>query len=54
MQLDNQSHALVELAFTKTECRYAQIEKESPSIVFELEKFHQYTYVRPMNVETDH
>ena len=29
---------------TDTECRYAQIEKETLAIAFALERFHQYTY----------
>ena len=41
-------------ALTETEQRYAQIEKEMLAIVFSLEKFHQYTYGRKVQVESDH
>ena len=41
-------------ALTETEERYAQIEKEMLAIVFSLEKFHHYTYGRPVNVFSDH
>ncbi len=36
------------------ETRYAQIEKEMLALVFGLEKFHCYTYGRPVTVITDH
>ena len=39
---------------TDTETRYAQIEKELLSVIFELEKFHQYTYGRTVQVRSDH
>ena len=39
---------------TDTETRYAQIEKEMLAIVFSLEKFHQYTFGRPVIVRSDH
>ena len=41
-------------ALTETETRYAQIAKEALSIVFALEKFHQYTFGRKTVVESDH
>ena len=41
-------------ALTDTETRYAQIEKEMLAIVFSLEKFHQYTFGRPVIVRSDH
>lgn len=37
-----------------TERRYAQIEKEMLAAVYGLEKFHQYTYAREVEVITDH
>ncbi len=40
-------------ALTTTEQNYAQIEKELFTIVFEMERFHRYTYGRPVSVETD-
>ena len=39
---------------TPTERGYAQIEKELLSVVFGIEKFHTYTYGRPIFVESDH
>jgi hypothetical protein len=41
-------------SLTPTQCRYAQIEKEFLAIQFGLSHFHQYTYGRPVVVETDH
>ncbi|KAK7899105.1 hypothetical protein WMY93_019958 [Mugilogobius chulae] len=41
-------------ALTQTERGYAQIEKECLAIVFGMEKFHQYTYGRPVRVQSDH
>ena len=39
---------------TETEMRYANIEKELLAILFGLERFHQYTYGKHVNVESDH
>ena len=39
---------------TKTEQNYAQIEKELLTLVFGMEKFHQYTYGRKTYVHSDH
>ena len=39
---------------TETEQRCAQIEKEMLAIVYNLEKFHQYTFAREVQVITDH
>ena len=41
-------------ALTPTETRYAQIEKETLSIVFSLDKFHQYVFARKTTVFNDH
>ena len=41
-------------ALTDCETRYAQIEKELLSAIFGLERFHQFTYGRQVNVQTDH
>lgn len=42
-------------ALTKTECKYAQIEKECLGVAFGLERFHSYVYGLPsFLVETDH
>jgi len=39
---------------TEAERRYAQIEKEMLALVYGLEKFHQHTYGRHVDVVTDH
>lgn len=41
-------------ALTDAETRSAQIEKEMLAIVFSLERFHQYTYGRSVNVDSGH
>ena len=41
-------------ALSNTETRYATIEKEMLAIVFALEKWHQYTFGRPLTVYSDH
>lgn len=41
-------------ASSDAETRYAQIEKEPLSVVFGLEKVHQYTYGRKVTERTDH
>ena len=41
-------------SMTKTECNYAQIEKECLAILFACNKFHQYIYGRQFTVESDH
>ena len=41
-------------ALTTSERNWAQIEKETLSIVFGLERFDQYTYGRPVLVQNDH
>lgn len=41
-------------ALTRTEQHYAQIEKELLAVVFALERFHDYTYGRPVTVFSDH
>ena len=51
---DNQPIAYASRAFTDTETRYAQIEKELLSVVFDQQKFHQYTYGRKVYVTSDH
>ena len=47
---DNQPIAYASRTLTDTETRYAQIEKELLSVVFGLQKFHQYTYGRKVYV----
>ncbi len=39
---------------TDAEMRYTQIKKELLAVVFAFEKFNQHTYVRCIEVETDH
>ena len=39
---------------TDTEFRYVQIEKELLTVVFALDKFEQYTYGRPVTMESSH
>ena len=46
--------AYVSRALTSTETRYVQIEKELLAVVFALERFHQYTYGKTVDVESDH
>ncbi len=41
-------------AMTRTECEYAQIEKETLAIVFALQRFDTYVYSKDVTVETDH
>ena len=41
-------------AITETKGRYAPIEKESLATHFACERFHQYIYRRPVQLETDH
>ena len=43
------SHAL-----TKTEQKWAQIEKELLAVVFSMERFHQYIFGLPVTVHSDH
>ncbi len=46
--------AFASKAFTETQKRWAQIEKELAAIVFGCEKFYQYTFGRHFTVESDH
>ena len=41
-------------ALTPTETRYGQIERETLSIVFSLDKFHQYVFARKTTIFNDH
>ena len=41
-------------ALTEAEENYAQIEKELLSIVYGMQKFHQFTYGRPVTIHNDH
>ena len=44
----------VSRAMTQTEQQWAQIERELLSIVFAMERFHQYVFAHHVTVETDH
>ena len=51
---NDQPVAFASKAFTETQMRYAQIEKEMSAIVFECVKFHQYIFGKTITVQTDH
>ena len=51
---DGQPPAYASCALSEAETRYATIEKEMLAIVFSLEKWHQYTFVCPVTVYSDH
>ena len=51
---DGQPLAYASRALSEAEARYATIEKEMLAIVFSLEKWHQYTFGRPVTVYSDH
>ena len=46
--------AFASKALTKTECRYANIEREMLAAVFRAERFHTYVYGRSFTIESDH
>ena len=46
--------AFASKAFLEKKSNYAQIEKELLAVLFGLEKFCQYTYSRPVQVQSDH
>lgn len=52
--LDECSIAYASKAFTDTQKRCAQIEKELAAIMFGCDKFYQYLFGRAFEVETDH
>ena len=51
---DGQLLAYASCALTPTEQKYAQVEKECLAIVFDTDRFHQYTYGRKTIVHSDH
>ena len=52
---NGQPIAFASRALTEPETRYAQIEKEMLTVVFALQKFHQYVYGRPaITIQSDH
>ena len=51
---NGQPLAFASRALSDAETRYAQIKKELLSVLFGLEKFHQYTYGRKVTIQTDH
>ena len=46
--------AFASKALTKTECRYANIEREMLATVFGAERFHTYVYGWSFTIESDH
>ena len=46
--------AHVSKTLTETQERYSQIEKEAPSIIYGVSKFHRYLYGRKFILVTDH
>ena len=46
--------AFASKALTKTECRYANIEREMLAAVFGVERFHTYVYGWSFTIESDH
>ena len=46
--------AFASRALSQAEQKYAQFEKELLAIVYGVERFHQFTYGRPVTVESDH
>ena len=51
---NGQPIAYASRALSDVETRYAQIEKELLAVVFGMEKFHTYTYGRPVQIQSDH
>jgi hypothetical protein len=51
---NGQPLAFASRALSRAEVNYAQIEKELLAVLFGLEKFRQYTYGRPVRVQSDH
>ena len=50
---NGQPIAFASRALCDVETRCTQIEKEFLAVVFDLEKFHQYTYGSPLTVQSD-
>ena len=46
--------AFASKALTKTECRYANIEREMLAAVFGVERFHTYVYGQSFTIKSDH
>ena len=51
---DGRRLAYASRTLTSTEKNYAQIEKQLLAVVFGMQRFHQYTYGRPVIVDSDH
>ena len=49
-----QSIALASKSLTSAECRYSNIQREALGILHGLDKFHNYCFVRDVNVITNH
>ena len=54
LEQDSKPVAYASRALTTTEGNYAQIRKELLAIVFGAERYYQFTYGRPVMVESDH
>ena len=51
---DNKPVAFASKSVIRTECSYANIERELLAVVFSCERFHTYIYCSNVVVETDH
>ena len=51
---NNKPIAFTSKAFTKTECCYANIEREMLAVIFRADRFRMYIYGRPFTIESDH
>ena len=51
---NNKPIAFASKALTKTECHYANIEREMLAVIFGAERFRTYVYGRSSTIESDH
>ena len=51
---NNKPIAFASKALTKTECQYANIEREMFAVIFKAERFRTYVYGRSLTIESDH
>lgn len=52
--LQEQLYAYADSGLSETEQRYVQTENELLAVVFGMEGFHQYNYVHPVILQSDH